>query len=417
MKKKRIIIIGGGFAGIQVAKKIKRHDVEILLLDQKNHHLFQPLLYQVASAALSPADIAYPLREIFKNKPNITVYMGEVSQIDKTKKTVYFADKSFEYDYLIVATGARHSYFGHAEWERLAPGLKTLGDALNIREKILMSFEQAEKCENEEEINRFLTFVVIGAGPTGVEMAGSIAEIANTTMIKNFRHIDPQKTKVYLIEAASRVLPPFPAPLSAKAEKDLKEMNVTVLLNTKVTNITDKGVETDHGFIPASNVMWAAGNQASTLLKTLDVPLDKQGRVIVGPDLTIPEYSDVFVIGDAACVMDKDNKPLPGVATVAIQQGCYVGRLLHKMTPPHERKPFSYFDKGSLATIGKYRAVGSFRGWNFSGLIAWLLWAFIHIFYLVGFRNRYSVLLEWYFHYVSGLRGARLITKDLPTKK
>jgi len=258
---------------------------------------------------------------------------------------------------------------------------------------------------------------VIGAGPTGVEMAGAIAEIANTTMLKNFRHIDLKKARVYLIEAAPRVLPPFPAALSSKAQKDLENMGVTVLLNTKVTNITENGVQTEGSFLPAANVMWAAGNQASSLLKCLDTPLDRQGRAIVEKDLTIPNHPEIFVIGDAACTLGQDQKPLPGVATVAIQQGSYVGKILNKMIPPEERKPFSYFDKGSLATIGKYKAVGSFRGFNFSGLIAWLLWAFIHIFYLVGFRNRYSVLLQWYFHYVRGLRGARLITKEIPSSQ
>jgi NADH dehydrogenase len=410
--KKKIIIIGGGFAGLNVARKLKSKNCEVLLLDKKNHHLFQPLLYQVASAALSPADIAFPLREIFKHRKNTTVLMGEVSKIDKTNKTVSINEETFSYDYLVIATGAKHSYFGKNEWEKNAPGLKTLTDALNIREKILLSFERAERTENREKAAKYMSFVIIGAGPTGVEMAGAIAEIAHSTLLKNFRKIDPHQTKVYLIEAAPRVLPPYSPSSSERAKKDLESMGVEVLLNTKVIDITEDGVKTETSFIPSKNVIWAAGNQASSLLKELDVPLDRQGRVIVEKDLSIPNHPEIFVIGDAACFIEKE-KPLPAVATAAIQQGAYLGKILNKQTPKEERKPFKYFDKGNLATIGKGKAVAEVRGLRFSGFFAWVIWAFIHVFYLVGFRNRYSVLLQWYFHYFTGMRGARLIHRNI----
>jgi NADH dehydrogenase len=413
MEKKKVVIIGGGFAGIRVAKKIKNKNMQVLLIDKKNHHLFQPLLYQVASAALSPADIAYPLREIFKYQKNVTVLMGEVTKIDKERKKVFIHDDVFDYDYLVLATGARHSYFGHNEWEKYAPGLKTLTDALGIREKLLVSFEEAERARTPEIAQEYMTFVVIGAGPTGVEMAGAIAEIANSTLLKNFRNINPSQTLIYLIEAAPRVLPPFPPKLSAKAQRDLEKMGVKVLVNTKVTSINEHGVETESSFIPAKNIIWAAGNQASSLLKDLGSALDRQGRVMVEKDLSVPHHPEIFVIGDACCLLDKEGKPLPAVATTAIQQGAFVGKLLNNVKPFEERKGFKYFDKGSLATIGKFKAVGCFRQFNFSGMLAWIVWAFIHIFYLVGFRNRYSVMLEWYFHYFTNLRGARLIQKDL----
>ena len=413
MDQVRIIIIGGGFAGINVAKRIKNDQIQVLLLDKKNHHLFQPLLYQVASAALSPADIAFPLREILKNHKNATVLMGEVTKIDKEEKKVYLHDTEFTYDYLIIATGAKHSYFGQDQWEPFAPGLKTLVDALDIRERILISFEKAERLDNPAAAEKYLNFVVIGGGPTGVEMAGAIAEIAYSTLFKNFRRIQPEKAKVFLIEAAPRILPPYPPSLSAKAQKDLEGMGVKVLINTKVTEVTEQGVRTENNFIESQNVIWAAGNQASPLLKQLNVPLDRQGRVIVEKDLTVPNHPEIFVIGDAACFMNKKGIPIPAVATTAIQQGHYVGKILNKLTPKEKRKPFKYFDKGSLATIGKAKAVASVKGLNFSGFFAWIIWAFVHIVYLIGFRNRYSVILQWYFHYLSGSRGARLINRSI----
>lgn len=413
MKEKKIVIVGGGFAGIRVAKKIKNKNVEIVLIDKKNHHLFQPLLYQVASAALSPADIAFPLREIYKSKKNVSVLMGEVKKVDKEKKQIHLDDTVIDYDLLVLATGARHCYFAHPEWENNAPGLKTLVDALNIREHILLSYEKAERAFSPSKAQEAMTFVVIGAGPTGVEMAGAIAEIAKKTLKKNFRKINPAETKIYLIEAAPRVLPPYPPSLSMKAQKDLEKMGVEVLINTKVTQIDSKGVTTDKTFIPCKNIIWAAGNEASKLLKDLKTPLDKQGRVIVENNLSIPNHPEIFVIGDACCFLGKDGKPLPAVATVAIQQGAYLGKAINKILANKPTKPFKYLDKGSLATIGKFKAVASIRGINFSGFFAWLIWAFVHIFYLMGFRNRFSVMIQWYFHYLTGARSARVIQKDL----
>ncbi len=410
----KVIIIGGGFAGLRVAKKLKNAKMEVLVLDKKNHHLFQPLLYQVASAALSPADIAYPLREILKFQKNTTVLMGEVADIDKEKKFITLTSGiKYTYDYLVVATGARHCYFGNDHWEEHAPGLKTLRDALSIRERVLLSFEKAERIDSASESEKYMNFVVIGGGPTGVEMAGAIAEIAHKTMFKNFRKIKPEKSKVFLIEAAPRILPPYPESLSRKAKKSLESMGVKVMLNTMVTNITHDGVEIKDGFIPARNVIWAAGNQASPLLKTLDVPLDRQGRVIVDKDLSLPEYPEVFIVGDAACALGKKGKPIPAVATAAIQQGSYVGKIIKKEKPKSKRKPFKYFDKGSMATIGKLKAVAFLGKIKFTGFLAWLAWGFVHIAYLIGFRTRYAVMLEWYFHYMTGMRGARLIHKTI----
>ncbi len=418
----KVIVIGGGFGGINVVKKLARSSCEILLIDKKNHHLFQPLLYQVASAALSPADIATPLREIFRNQKNASVIMGNVVSIDKKKKTVHLANGDVhQYDYLVVAVGARHSYFGHDEWEDVAPGLKTITDALSIRERILTSFEKAERQDSISEAQKYLNFVIIGAGPTGVEMAGSIAEIAHKTMFKNFRKINPSKSKIYLIEGAERVLPPYPPSLSKKAQKDLERMGVKVLTHSIVTHVSPEGVQIGDTTIEAKNIIWAAGNQASPLLKTLDVETDRAGRVIVERDLSIPSYPHIFVIGDAAHSKNKEGAPLPGVAPVAIQMAKYVGKVIKGQIKPQKRKPFVYFDKGSLATIGTNKAVGFFGKIRFSGLLAWLAWGFIHVVYLVGFRSRFTILLNWVFHYMTGMRGARLIHKSIddeaPPKK
>ena len=414
MNLKKLIIIGGGFGGLNVALKLKNAPVEITLIDKKNHHLFQPLLYQVASAALSPADIATPLREIFANQKNATVIMGTVESIDKKKREIVLVNGDhIPYDYLVVAAGARHSYFGNDQWEPLAPGLKTITDALKIRERILISFEKAERMDSIHEAEKYLNFVIIGGGPTGVEMAGAIAEIAHQTMFKNFRRINPEKSKIYIVEGAPRVLPPFPEKLSIRAKKDLEKMGVRVITGELVTNITEEGAQVGNDFIAARNVIWAAGNQASSLLKTLDVPLDRQGRAMVEPDLSIPKHPEIFVVGDAACTIGKDGKPLPAVAPTAIQQGRYVGRIIRRQVRKEKRRPFKYFDKGGIATIGKNRAVGFFRGMHFKGIFAWLIWGFIHVFYLVSYRSQFAVMLDWVFHYMTGLRGARLIHKNI----
>ncbi len=410
----RVVIVGGGFGGLNCAQALSKANLDILLIDKKNHHLFQPLLYQVASAALSPADIATSLREIFSTQKNTTVIMGTVDKIDKNKSELILVNGDHvSYDYLVIGTGARHSYFGNDQWESLAPGLKTVTDALKIRERILISFEKAERMDSLHEAEMYLNFVIIGAGPTGVEMAGSIAEIAHKTMFKNFRRINTEKSKIYLVEGAPRILPPFPEKLSARAQKDLEKMGVRVITGEMVTNITDEGVQVGEDFIAARNMIWAAGNQASPLIKTLDIPLDRQGRALVEPDLSIPDHSEIFVIGDAACIIGKDGKPLPAIATTAIQQGRYVGKIIRRQIAKEKRRPFRYFDKGGIATIGKNKAVGYFRGMHFKGLFAWLLWGFIHIFYLVSYRSQFAVMLDWVFHYMTGLRGARLIHKNI----
>lgn len=355
----RVVVIGGGFGGLNVVKTLKHANLDITLIDKKNHHLFQPLLYQVATAALSPADIATPLREIFSHQKNTTVIMGTVTGIDKKEKRLTLANgDQLSYDYLVIATGAKHSYFGNEHWGAVAPGLKTVTDALNIRERILISFEKAERMESIQDAKKFLNFAIIGAGPTGVEMAGAIAEIAYKTMLKNFRHINPKKCKVFLIEGLPRILPTFPEKLSDKAQKNLEKMGVTVITNKIVTNINEEGIQLGDEFIEAHNVIWAAGNQASPLLKTLDTPLSKQGGAIVEPDLTIPNHPEIFVIGDTACSIGKNGKPLPATAPTAIQQGRYVGKILLKEKKKNPRAPFCFFDKGSIATIGKKSCCG-----------------------------------------------------------
>lgn len=410
----KVVILGGGFGGLNAAKALGSSKFDVWVIDKTNHHLFQPLLYQVASAALSSTDIAIPIREILRSYDNITVFMGEVSSIDKEKKVIFFHNgDQLSYEYLIVALGARHSYFGHDEWEKYAPGLKTLSDALKIRERILMSFEIAERCDSISEAKKYLNFVIIGGGPTGVEMAGAIAEVAYETMLKNFRRIDPTKAKIYLIEGSPHILPVYPERLTDKAKQYLERFGVNVMTGKRVTDITAEGVDIEGTFIPTKNILWAAGNQASPVLKTLNVPLDRQGRVIVDADLSIPDHPEVFVIGDAACALDKDKKPLPGLAPVAVQQGRYVAHIIRKRYPKENRPPFIYFDKGSMATIGKTKAIGMFGKVQFSGFIAWLAWCFVHILYLIGFRNRIIVLMQWLFTYFSPQRGARLIRESL----
>lgn len=409
----KAVILGGGFGGLNAAKALGNSKLDVWLIDKTNHHLFQPLLYQVASAALSPGDIAVPIREILSPYENITVLMGEVTQIDKEAHQIVLRNgDKIGYEYLIVALGARHSYFGNDSWEPFAPGLKTLNDALNIRERILVSFEKAERCDSISEAKKYLNFVIIGGGPTGVEMAGAISEIAYETMLKNFRRIDTKKTKIYLVEGSPHILPVYPERLSLKAQKYLESFGIQIITGKRVTNVSKEGVTIENMFIATENVLWAAGNQASPILKTLNVPLDRQGRVQVAADLSIPDHPEIFCIGDAACCMDLKGKPLPALAPVAVQQGRYLGDILRKRLPQKERPPFRYLDKGTMATIGKTKAVGVFGKIQFSGLIAWFAWCFVHIFYLVGFRNRLVVLTQWLFSYYSSQRGARLIYRS-----
>ena len=365
----------------------------------------------MATAALSPGDIAVPIRGMLRGKNNIEVLMSEVISIDKESKIVRLKDRSLNYDYLILAPGSSHSYFGNKEWEKFAPGLKTLNDALSIREKILLSYEKAEMSSDPEEQLRYLTYVIIGGGPTGVEMAGAIAEISRSTMPQDFRNIDPLNTKIYLVEAASRVLTAYSENLSVKAKKSLEELGVDVITDKSVTDVTEKGVHVSDEFIETRNIIWAAGNEASPLLKSLNTELDRAGRVIVQGDLTIKNHPEIFVIGDAAHVKGNDGELLPGIAPVAMQQARYAARLISKEIPAKLRKQFHYFDKGTMATIGKARAVARIRKMEFSGFIAWFLWSFVHIFFLISFRNRFRVMAEWIWYYFTGRRGVRLITR------
>lgn len=406
---KKVVIIGGGFGGLSAAKALKKSNLEIILIDKTNHHLFQPLLYQVATAALSPGDIAAPIRGIVSKQKNIRVIMGEVERIDVESKKVFLNGDSVEFDYLVLSVGSQHSYFGKEQWEIYVPGLKTISDALKIRERILLSYEKAERLNDVKEIEKYLTFVIVGGGPTGVELAGAIAEIANKTMMKDFRKIDPSKTKIILVEADNRILTLYHPGLSSKAKKSLEKLGVTVLTGKKVTDISNKGVEFGNEFIETTNVIWAAGNAVPSLIKSLNTETDRAGRAVVNSDCSIKNNPEIFVIGDAALFIE-EGKPLPAVAPVAIQQGRYVGKIIKEEIPFDERKPFRYFDKGNLATIGRAKAVMQIGKIKISGFIAWLAWVFIHIMYLIGFRNRYKVLAEWIWYYISYRHGIRLIT-------
>lgn len=414
MTRKRVIIIGGGFGGLQAAQKLRKADVDILLVDRTNHHLFQPLLYQVASAALSPGDIATPIRQVFRKQKNVTVIMDNIVRINKDKKEIYSeAGESFPYDILIVAIGVTHSYFGNDQWEPYAPALKTIQDAIAIREHTLFAFENAERSDNPEEIARLMRFVIIGGGPTGVEMAGAIAEIARQSMIRNFRRIKPEHSEIYLVEGQDRLLTSYPQKLCDRAKSDLEKLGVHVLLNTRVTDITPHKVVLSDRVIESSNIIWAAGNKAPSLLKTLNTPLDKAGRVLVQPDLTVPGHPNLYVIGDASSLKDKEGNELPGVAPVAIQEGTYVAKIIYNDVPPEKREPFQYFDKGSMATIGRAKAVAFIGKFTFTGYLAWLVWSFIHIAYIVNFRNRILVMFQWIFWYFTGIRNVRLISKPI----
>ncbi len=408
---RRVVIIGGGFGGLEAAKALRKAGVRITLIDRQNHHLFQPLLYQVATAALSPADIAEPLRHILRNQENIEVILSEVKRIDVAGRCVITADGPVEYDFLIVAAGARHSYFGRDEWEGFAPGLKTLDDALDIRRRMLMAFEIAEKTNDDAEREAAMTFVVVGGGPTGVEMAGAVAEIAHVTLIKDFRHIDSSQARVFLIESGPEVLQAFSGELPRSALKQLTGLGVDVRLNTKVEAISASGVTLTGGEkVAAKTVVWAAGNAASPLGASLGVPLDRQGRVIVQEDCSIPGHGEVFVIGDQAHFATGEGRPLPGLSPVAMQQGRHVAKNIIALLRGGSTSRFVYRDKGIMATIGRHAAVAEMGSLRMSGFLAWLAWLFIHIVFLVGFRNRLSVLFNWAYAYVTYGRGARLIT-------
>jgi NADH dehydrogenase len=418
MSRNKIIIIGGGFGGLTAAKALSKADVEIILIDKTNHHLFQPLLYQVATAALSPGDIAIPIREALRKQKNVKILMGEVTSINRNNKIVLLDNEQIPFEYLIVATGSRHSYFHHNEWEKFAPGLKTIPDALLLRERTLLSFEKAEKIlfnnknniDLRKEIEKYLTFVIIGGGPTGVELAGAIAEISRQTMLKDFSLIDPSKTRIFLIEASPYLLQIYNPMLSEKAKESLEKLGVQVLLNKMVTEVSENGIRYENVSIETQNIIWAAGNTALPLLKSLDTELDKFGRVLVDKDLSIKENPDIFVIGDAANVSGKKGIPLPGVAPVAIQEAKYVASIIRKGFEKSERSDFKYFNKGNMATIGRAKAIAEIGPFKLWGYIAWLSWSFIHILYLINFRNRYRVMIEWIWLYFTRRNGIRLIT-------
>jgi NADH dehydrogenase len=407
-----VVIVGAGFGGLEAAKKLGKEAVRVTVIDRTNHHLFQPLLYEVATAALSPADIAAPIRAILSDFSNTEVILAEVKSVSVAEKAVNIGERKIAYDYLILATGSRHSYFGHDEWEKLAPGLKSLEDAVEIRRRLLLAFEYAEKITDEAAKAAAMTFVIIGGGPTGVEMAGAIAEISRYTLAKDFRHIDPASARVVLVEGDQRVLSGFPEDLSVSAMKQLKQLGVEVRTGIHATNLTDAGLEVGEEFIPARVKIWAAGNAASFVGKTMGVPVDKAGRVIVNEDLTIPGHPEVQVIGDLANFSHQDGKLLPGVSPVAMQQGRHAVRNILAMIDGRKPQRFRYWNKGSMATIGRNKAVADLNFIHLSGLPAWVVWLFIHIIFLVGFRNRIAVLLQWAWAYLTFNKGARLITRN-----
>jgi|TARA_B100001094_G_scaffold3226_1_gene2872 NADH dehydrogenase len=409
----KIVVIGGGFGGLSFLQKARKSNNEFTLIDKTNHHLFQPLLYQVATAVLSPADITVPIRNLFKNDSNVKVKLGEVVNINKEKKQIVLKnDDVIDYDKLIVSTGASYSYFGNDNWGKFSNGLKNINDALDIRDKILKAFEKAENESNKNIQQKFLNFVVIGGGPTGVEVAGSIAEIAFKNINKEYRNFNSNDSNVYLIEAGSNILPSYSSKLSDKASKYLKKLGVVIKTNEKVENIEEMVVTTDKGKIESDNIIWAAGNKASSLVTLLDTDMDSEGRAVVNQDCSIKEDDSIYVIGDAANFKGVNGSPLPGIAPVAIQQGRYVGLNTKKNLPKEDRKPFKYRDKGMMATIGGFKAIGVVGKIEISGFVAWLFWSLIHLVYLIGYKSKFVVVIEWIFAFFFNKRGTRLIYRN-----
>jgi len=406
---KKVVIVGAGFAGLNAAKTLgRKRDVEVVVIDRTNHHLFQPLLYQVAMAGLSPAEIANPIRSLLAHYGNIEVLLGNVIRVDLQAKEVEADFGRQSYDYLILACGAKHSYFGHDEWEDVAPGLKTLAQATEIRRRVLTAYELAEREPDREKRRQLLTFVIVGGGPTGVELAGALGEISRHTLEKDFRRIDPATTRIILIEGASRVLPAFDPELSKRAQRDLENIGVTVWLEKMVTDITPHGVQVGDEFVRAATVLWAAGVMPSSLNRELGVALDKQGRALVEKDLSLKSAPEVFVVGDQAHVAS-DKGPLPGLAPVAMQEGIHAARTILREIRGESRQPFVYRDKGQMATIGRKKAVAQYRQFRIAGFMAWLMWLGVHVYYLIGFKNRFFVLYQWAWSYISYQKGARLI--------
>lgn len=416
----RVLIVGAGFGGLTAARALARAPAHITVIDRKNHHTFQPLLYQVATAGLSPSEIAAPIRSILRGRDNVEVLLGEVTGFDLARRLVETPEQKIPYDYLVVAAGASHAYFGHDDWEPFAPGLKTIEDALEIRRRVLLAFELAERQAAAGESGFPLNFVVVGAGPTGVELAGTLAEISRNALLHEFRAIDPKSTQILLIEGGPRVLPTYPEELSSSAQEQLQKLGVEVRTSAMVTAVEPGAVRVGETRLVAAVILWAAGVAASPLGKKLGVPVDRAGRVPVEPDLSLPHHPEVFVIGDLAALEDESGNMLPGVAPVAIQQGRYVAKIIqHEVAAatkagakgqPLPRPRFHYWDKGSLATIGRAAAVAEFGKLHISGFIAWLAWLLVHILFLIGFRNRLLVFIEWAWSYVTYERGARLIT-------
>ena len=411
-----LVVIGGGFGGLTVAKALKRAPIKITLVDRQNHHLFQPLLYQVASAVLSPGDIAVPIRWILRKQANTRVLLAEVTGIDISNKRVKFINQTMQYDMLVLAVGVSHDYFGNDDWAKYAPGLKSVDDALELRQRILMAYEQAEWSTNPEDQRKLLTFVVVGGGATGVEMAGALSEIARQTLLQDFRNIDSSDAHVVLIEGGNRLLPGFREPIPENARKQLESIGVEVITNEQVTKIDEEGVVLGQNRIDAATVFWGAGVRASPLANSLDTPKDRMGRIIVEPDCSIPNHPEVFVIGDLAnhqhAKEEKDSppdNPLPGVAQTAIQMGNHVAKCITADRAGSIRPRFVYKDLGSMATIGRSKAVADIFGIKFTGMFAWFIWLFVHLMSIVGFRNRLMVLTQWFWSYLSFQRGARLI--------
>jgi NADH dehydrogenase len=405
-----VVIVGAGFAGLYAGRALAKEKVRVTLVDRRNHHTFQPLLYQVATAALSPGEIAYPIRHIFRDDENVSVLLAEATGFDLQRRKVQFEDDALAYDYLIVAAGATHAYFGHPEWATYAPGLKTVEDATEIRRRMLLAFELAERRARLDHEPEPINFVVVGGGPTGVELAGALADIAQHVLASDFRSINPRSTRILLIEGGPRILPAFPEDLSASAERQLNKLGVEVMTGATVTGIDDAHVYVGERAFPASVVLWGAGVSASPLGKLLGVPTDKAGRVHVQPDLTIAGHPEVFLLGDQASILQENGKPVPGVAPAAIQMGKFAAASIRGDLRGETRKSFHYVDKGSLATIGRSAAIADIRGFHLSGFPAWLTWLLIHLLFLIGFRSRLQVLWEWFWEYVSFQQGARLIT-------
>ena len=414
-KQVEIMVVGGGFGGIKTVQNLAGSGARIWLVDKRNHHVFQPLLYQVATAALSPAEIGYPIRSIFRNRKDVHVVMDEIIGVDLARKVAIFPEGEANFDYLVLACGATHSYFGRDDWANFAPGLKSIEDALEIRSRVLLAFEEAEMEADPQYRRSNLTFVVVGGGPTGVELAGALRQIATQTLPRDFRNIDTTATRVILIQSADRLLPGMSEKLSEQALKDLEHMGVEVRLRSRVTDITENSVSIGDDKVNARCVFWAAGVKASPITASLGVPLDKSGRILVNPDLSLPGHPSVFAVGDIAAINDpKSGQQVPGVAQGAIQMGQYVGlqirNELQGKLQSSERIPFQFHDKGQMATIGRNRAVAEIGKYQFTGTVAWLLWGLIHVLFLVGFRNRFAVLAQWIWDYITFSKGARLIT-------